>query len=489
MDNSSDLRVLLASPASLVLAETHEEERFLGLLRDIAGEVGHAVWTWSTTSGLVNADGQRMYRTENPHQALAWIQDLTAPAVFVFVDAHPILSDAYVVRRIKETAQRIQPHQTLVFTAPVHEVPPELTSVAHVWKLRPPDEAELVDLVWRTARDLAARGFDVAIDDAQVPHIAGTLKGLSISQAERLVQQAAISDGALSDRDIPPLRLAKAQLFTAEGILELAEADVGTLDKVGGLEGLKKWLQLRMRATGPAAAQLGLPAPRGVLLTGIPGCGKSFVAKTLARTWGQPLVLLDPARLYSKYIGETEQRLSQALTAVDAMAPAVLWIDEIEKGFAVSGGGSDGGVSTRLLGTFLRWMQDRPDGVFVVATANDVRSLPTEFLRKGRFDEIFFVDLPTEAARRQVLTIHLTNRGHSPGEFGLEQLVRLTDGFSGAEIEAGIVGALYRAFAEGQGLSTEKLVAEFGDTVPLSRARSEDIAALRSWARDRAVPA
>ena len=171
------------------------------------------------------------------------------------------------------------------------------------------------------------------------------------------------------------------------------------------------------------------------------------------------------------------------------MAPAVLWIDEIEKGFAVSGGGSDGGVSTRLLGTFLRWMQDRPDGVFVVATANDVRSLPTEFLRKGRFDEIFFVDLPTEAARRQVLTIHLTNRGHSPGEFGLEQLVRLTDGFSGAEIEAGIVGALYRAFAEGQGLSTEKLVAEFGDTVPLSRARSEDIAALRSWARDRAVPA
>lgn len=489
MDNSADLRVLFSSPASLVLAETNEESRFLGLVKELAGELGQAVWTWSTTSGLRNADGQQMYRTENPHQALAWIHDVTAPAVFVFVDAHPILADAYVVRRIKETAQKLLPHQTLVLTAPSHDVPTELSTEARLWKLHPPGMDELTDLVRRTADDLRARGFSIAIDESSVDDLAATLKGLSISQAERLLQQAALADGALSGLDIPPLRQAKAQLFTAEGIVELVEANVGTLDQVGGLAGLKGWLELRSKATGPEAARLGLPSPRGVLLTGVPGCGKSFVAKTLARTWGQPLILLDPARLYSKYIGETEQRLGQALDAVDAMAPAVLWIDEIEKGFSASSGSADGGVSRRLLGSFLRWMQERPDGVFVVATANDVRSLPPEFLRKGRFDEIFFVDLPSADARCDILTSHLVSRRHDPANFDVDQLIKATDGFSGAEIEAGVVGALYRAFAEDVGLSTVNLLTEFAAAVPLSRSRAEDVDALRAWARDRAVPA
>ncbi|MDH3307667.1 MAG: AAA family ATPase, partial [Acidimicrobiia bacterium] len=328
MDNTADLRVLLASPTPLVLAETHEEERFLGVIRDLAADLDLAVWTWSSTSGLARDGGPGMHRTENPHQALAWIEDVTAPAVFVFADAHPILADSYVVRRIKETAGRLHPGQTIVMTAPSVEVPPELTSDAHLWKLRPPESPELMALIHRTVEDLSTRGFPVSIDETSLPDLSAALRGLSISQAERVIQAAAMSDGALSAADLPAIRSAKAELFTAEGILELIEADVGTLDGVGGLENLKQWLEVRTRAQQPDARHLGLPAPRGILLTGVPGCGKSYVAKTLARTWGQPLILLDPGRLFSKYIGESEERLNRALSAVDAMAPAVLWIDE-----------------------------------------------------------------------------------------------------------------------------------------------------------------
>ena len=261
-----------------------------------------------------------------------------------------------------------------------------------------------------------------------------------------------------------------------------------TLDSVAGLQHLKDWLKIRGEAMQPNAAAAGLDPPKGVLLTGVPGCGKSLVAKGLAGSWGYPLVLLDPARLYGQYVGQSEQRLQAALTSVQAMAPAVLWIDEIEKGFA-QGGEGDGGVSARLLGTFLRWMQDRPAGVFIIATANDVEKLPAEFLRKGRFDEVFFVDLPTPEEREAVLRFHLSKRKQDPATFDLKALVKATDGFSGAEIEAAIVSAMYRAFADGKALTTGSLLAEIGATQPLSRTRAEDIARLRLWALGRAVMA
>lgn len=487
MDNSVDLKVLLASPASLVIVETDEEERFMTLLRSITEELAIDVWRWSSASGLTNRSGAAMYQTQNPHQALNWIADVQSGAAFVFADAHPILADSYVVRRIKETAAQLSPDQTLVFTTPSADVPPELGSVAHVWKLRPPGLDELTDLVRRTASDLIARNFEVAIDESSLPSLADTLRGLSVGQAERLIQQAAFADGALGAGDIPSLRSARAALFTADGILELIEADVGTLDAVGGLDGLKAWLNVRLRARETPTANL--PPPRGILLTGVPGCGKSFIAKTLARTWEQPLVLLDPSRLYSKYIGESETRLAKSLAAVDALAPAVLWIDEIEKGFATAGNDSDGGTSSRLLGTFLRWMQDRPAGVFVVATANNVTGLPPEFLRKGRFDEIFFVDLPDSGARHEILIHHLGSREHDPEQFDLTRLVMASSGYSGAEIESAVVGATYRAFAKDAALDTATLLVELESAVPLSVSRAESVAALRAWADGRAVSA
>ena len=236
------------------------------------------------------------------------------------------------------------------------------------------------------------------------------------------------------------------------------------------------------------AREFGIEPPRGVLVTGVPGCGKSLVAKTLARAWDLPLVLLDPARLYASYVGESEQRLRDALRTLEAMAPVVVWIDEIEKAFD-AGRASDGGVSRRILGTFLRWMQERPDGVFVMATCNDVAAMPPELLRKGRFDEIFFVDLPEAAERQEIFRIHLAARRRDPEVFDLPRLALASEGFSGADIEAAVVGALYRAYGEGGDVTTELVLEELGETVPLSRTRAEDVRTLRGWAAERAVAA
>jgi SpoVK/Ycf46/Vps4 family AAA+-type ATPase len=486
MDNTNDLAVLLASQYPLLLVEAQEEERLLEVIRQAAERLDVPVWTWSATRGLAKDGHHAQYQTIDPHIALEFVGDLSGPGVFVFADVHPLLTDPLVIRRIKEVAQRARRGQTLVLTGPRTEVPPEIESLAHQWSLKPPTREELSALVKRTLETFAARSFPVVVNAAEVEQMVNALLGLTITEAERLIQHAALRDGQISPADIPALRTAKAELLNADGILELVEADVGTLDTIGGLEGLKSWLRLRRRVMISDDALPGLDPPRGVLLTGVPGCGKSLVAKTLAHTWGLPLVLLDPSRLYSKYIGESEQRLSAALATVEAMAPAVLWIDEIEKGLAASGDG-DGGVSKRLLGTFLRWMQERGGEVFMVATANDVSALPPELLRRGRFDEIFFVDLPGTDERARILSIHLSKRGQDPGRFDLSPLVTGSEGFSGAELETVVVGALYRAFADEGDLTTDSLMKELTATVPLSVSRREDIAALRAWADGRAV--
>ncbi len=392
-----------------------------------------------------------------------------------------------MVRHVKETAQALRPVQTLLLVAPAHDVPAELAAEATTWTLRPPGQLELRSLITRTVRDLRARSFPVDLDGDDVDRLVRDLQGLSTTQAEQIIQKAAYDNGVFDRHDLPAIRAAKAEIFTQGGILELIEADTGTLDDVGGLSGLKSWLELRRRANEPRAREMGIDPPKGILLTGIPGTGKSFVAKTLARTWDVPLVLLDPARLYSKYIGETEQRLGAALTAVDRLAPAVLWIDEIEKGFATDTG--DSGTSERLLGTFLRWMQDREPAVFIVATANDVTRLPPEFLRKGRFDEIFFVDLPSPDDRAEIFRLHLERRGHDGRHIRLDELVDASGSFSGAEIESAIVGALYRSLESGDDLDTEMLLEELKATVPLAHARADDIEALRAWAATRATVA
>jgi hypothetical protein len=488
MDNAADLRVLFGSAYPLVFAATRDEGRFMALLRAEANKAGLPVWMWTAAHGLARDGFDPQYGTRNLVTALAFVADLSDPGVFVFADAHPALEDPVVVRAVKDAAGAVDPGQTILLTGPDPAIPAELEGLAVAWELRPPGQEELRALLDRTIADLEARRVPVRLDTDGVDALAASLKGLDLGAAERMIQQAVLHDGALGPDDVAFVNAGKFAALGVDGALELIESERRTIDAVGGMNGLKEWLRVRGAAfRSHRASDLGIEPPRGVLLTGVPGCGKSLIAKTLAATWGIPLLLLDPGRIYRKYVGESEQRLDRALDVADAMAPTVLWIDEIEKGFAAGDG--DGGVSTRVLGTFLRWLQDRPAGVFVVATANDVSALPPELLRKGRFDEIFFVDLPGDAARAEILRGQLTHRGHAPEGFDIDKLVAITQGFSGAEIEALVVGALYRAFAAGGDLVTEELIAEAEATVPLSRSRSEDVAALRAWAEGRTVKA
>ncbi len=488
MDNAADLRVLIATRYPLIFVEAKDEGRLMGLLRDAVAPIGTPLWRWSATRGIARDGGEPVYQTTEPMRALAFIDDLDGHGVFVFADGHHALEDPRVVRRVKELAHAAGAGRTIVVTAPRTIVPPELQGLAASWTLRPPSEEELAALLGRTLEDLRARAIPIHLGNDERGAFVDALRGLSAMEAERLIQRAALRDGAIDGADVAFVRGEKAGLLDTGGALELIEADQGTLHDVGGLERLKHWLQVRGRAFEPAAASFGLEPPRGVLVTGVPGCGKSFCAKTLARTWKLPLVLLDVGSLYGPYVGESEGRLRDALATVDAMAPVVLWIDEIEKAFA-AGGNADGGVGQRILGTFLRWMQERAAGTFVIATANDVGRLPPELLRKGRFDEVFFVDLPDAAARERILSLHLRRRGHDPAIFELPTLASAADGFSGAEIEAAIVGALYHTYASGSQLGTADVLAELARTVPLSRTRAEDVARLRGWAAERAVPA
>lgn len=483
MDNTADLRVLLASRYPLLLVETNEEPRFLATLRRAAREIDVPVWTWSAATGLARDGSTPQYQTTDPHRALGFVSEISSPGAFVFTDANAILDDPVVVRWIKEIAQKPRSRQTIILLAAHPKLPVELEGVAHRWALQPPGRKELIALLRRTARDLSDRGYLVTLTSKDMEQAAEALLGLTLGEAERLVQRQVLQDGKLGPDELPSLRSGKAEILNQDGILELVESSVGTFDEVGGLDGLKSWLRIRRLAM--AAHNPRLDPPRGILLTGVPGCGKSLVAKTLARTWGLPLVLLDPSRLYGKYVGESEQRLQTSLTTITSLAPVVLWIDEIEKGFAT--GSEDSGVSRRILGTFLRWMQDRHDDVFVVATANQIDALPPELLRKGRFDEIFFVDLPDAEARREILEVHLAKRGIDPATLDVSKIAEQTDGFSGAEIETAVVGALYRAVAVEQPLTTERVLGEIAGTIPLSAARPEEIGALRRWARTRAV--
>lgn len=484
-----DLTALLRSRHPLLSVQTFEESRFLRLLTRVANNLSLPVWTWSATRGLARAGHDGQYGTQKPIVALEFTAEIKTPAVFVFADLHPFFTDPTVVRGLKEATAQAAEGQTYIVTGPDFKMPDELREQARQWRLQRPSESEIADLVDTLLREFTRRGLAVDLDLDDREQTVSALKGLNLTEAGRLLQKTWLDETVIDETDIPKLRVAKAALLADDGVLELIEQNLGNLDQVGGLEGLKRWLSLRERALAQdLAEQLGIGTPRGILVTEIPGCGKSLIAKTLAATWQRPLVLLDPARLYSKYIGETEKRLINSLTSIETMAPVVLWIDEIEKGFATSGDG-DGGVSRRILGTLLRRMQDHNADVFIVATANDVTSLPPEFLRRGRFDEIFFVDLPDEDARRAIFELHLERRKLDIADFAIEDLVAAAKEFSGAEIEAAIVGALYRSLDDAAPLSTSHILQEIAATVPLSQSRPEDIDRLRACARDRAVPA
>jgi len=355
-----------------------------------------------------------------------------------------------------------------------------------------PDDDALEAIARDTVREISkSRAIEATIRRSTLEAIARTMRGLTRRQARGVITASVVQDDAFNDDDLEQVMLHKRNACSdLDGVLEFVQAPV-SMDRIGGLARLKSWLGARSLATAREAEEFGLALPRGVMLLGVQGAGKSLAAKAVATAWRVPLLRLDAGALYDKFVGESERKLRESLAQADRMAPAVLWIDEIEKGFAsASSLSSDGGLSRRMFGTLLTWMQERRSATFLVATANDISALPPELLRKGRFDEIFFVDLPAPEVRRTILAIHLAQRKRDAAAFDMDALVAATDGYSGAEIEAGIESALRVAFADGRRpLATADLVDAYRASPPISVVMSDRIAELRAWSRGRCVPA
>ncbi len=492
-DALKDVELLLRSRYGLIWLETREEDRAGGLLRHLADRLGLPFFTWTRTGGLhVDNAGGPVYNTEKPLQALQHIVSSWSPALYHFRGlGGDVASQAELAAHLADVARRMEDVDgAVVLTGSDLRLPPSLEErTAHV-SLPGPSDEEFRTLLTDILRDLSARQHvEVALTREESQRLVAHLSGLTLLEAEKILTKAIVEDGSLSADDIQHVIDAKRKVVEREGLLEYYPAD-GSLDAIADLRTLKGWLAKRRAVVREPerAREFGLDFPRGVLLLGVPGCGKSLSAKAVAAEWGLPLLKLDPSNLYNKYVGESEGNFKRAMRAAERMAPVVLWIDELEKAFA-SGGSEDGGVSQRILGSFLSWMQERTGDVFVVATANDVQALPPEFLRKGRFDEIFFVDLPDRETRAEIFRIHLDARGHDPAAFDLETLAGATEGFSGSEVEQVVVSALYTAFSGEGRLDTGALQDEVARTRPLSVTMAEKVRAMREWAAGRTVGA
>jgi SpoVK/Ycf46/Vps4 family AAA+-type ATPase len=403
------------------------------------------------------------------------------------------MEDAVIVRRLRDVGQKFSANRrTVVITAPAITIPPELTSLVEYLEIPLPNQQRLHQIIEETfARMSQSYTLKRKLDAVGLDAMAGNLLGLTEEEAERAVSQALVARYALSPEAVTDVLEAKKELLRHSGMLQFVDVSE-TMASIGGLENLKRWLAQRRGAWDEAARAFGLEPPRGMVVLGVQGCGKSMCARAVAGEWKLPLVKFDSSAVFDKYIGETEKRIQKVFQVAESLSPCVLWIDELEKVFAGSGPDSasvDAGVSSRILAAFLSWMQDRKAPVFVAATCNNVTALPPELIRKGRFDELFFVDLPNQAERKAILAIQLARRKHNPAEFDLEQIARAADGYSGAEIDAALQAAMYRSFADKQSLTTQSLLQALAVTVPLSTTRAEEIEALREWARSRAVPA
>ena len=491
MDNVRDLELLVASHHPIVSIESAEEERVETLLAEVAARLDLPIFTWRATRGLTrNGTTDPLYETDKPAAALKSAAAMQADALYLFHDLDAFFEDPVVLRAVRDiAAQFAGKRRALVLCAPELPIPPDLRASVVPFTLELPGPGDLRKMAVRTLRDLGApKKLRIDLPVADLERLIGNLRGLTLREAQRLLMRVALDDLRIDAEDLRRVQDHKKEILARDGVLTL-HPEESRLQQVGGLAALKEWLRTRGAAFGPEASKYGLEPPRGLLLIGVQGCGKSLTARAVAAEWNVALLQLEAGALFDKYVGESERNLRKALRTAEAMAPCVLWIDEVEKAFAARDAATDGGLSRRLLGALLTWLQERKAPVFTMATANDVGTLPPEFLRKGRFDEIFFVDLPAEAARRSIAAIHLSRRRQDPKRFDLGAFAAATGGYSGAEIEAVVVSALYAAFAARAPLSDRHLADSVTATVPLSRTCRESIESLREWARGRAVAA
>jgi SpoVK/Ycf46/Vps4 family AAA+-type ATPase len=488
MTDNNDLDLLIRGHTPIIAIESFEEQRVLEYLVNSAVKSNIPLFKWSVTDGLVRLDVDL-----GPQKNIAAAQDVLRhiksaklQGLYVLLDMDPWLNDPVNIRFVKEIAMMFDGNQgKLIFVSHQSQLPDGLSRLSVLFRLRLPNHEELDTLIRVEAQRWQQQsGQRVRTDRATLDILIKNLSGLSSSDAKRLIHNAIVNDGAITENDLPNVIQAKYRLLNREGTLSF-EYDTTPFSEVGGMEKLKKWLQQRQPAFANATGASGLDRPKGILLLGVQGCGKSLAAKAVAGMWSVPLLRLDFGRLYNKYIGETERNLRHALQTAEVMSPCVLWIDELEKG--ISGNNDEDGTSRRLLGTLLTWMAENTKHVFIVATANNIDQLPPELIRKGRMDEIFFVDLPNAAIRERVLTIHLKKRKIDTGMIDVPQLAAACDGFSGAEIEQAVVSVLYANHETKQVIDTKALLEEISRTRPLSVVMAEKIMQLRIWANDRTV--
>jgi ATP-dependent 26S proteasome regulatory subunit len=494
-----EIDILIRARYSLLYVVSWEERRVLAALQEIVvGQEKH-FYTWSETMGLRSATkqisaGSPEQRTRDPMSVLDAIRTNAEPAVFVLKDFHVFLSPSYphasaIIRKLRDLADALHTaYTTVILLSPVLQLPEELQKDVTVIDYDLPGLRDLDGLLTRAADSVRGQeGVEVNLTVEQRERVLKAALGLTLSEAENVFARCLVEKGHF---DVDLIVAEKQQLIRKSGVLEYFESQDQVGD-IGGMEVMKAWLRNRALAFTEKARRFGLPAPRGVLLLGVQGCGKSLTAKAVAHLWGLPLLRLDVGRIFAGLVGSSEENMRRAIQMAETVSPSVLWLDEIEKGLAgvQSSGLADAGVTARVFATFNTWMQEKTKPVFVVATANDISQLPPELLRKGRFDEIFFVDLPAESERKEIFAIHLGKRKRDPAGYDLDALAQASDGFSGAEIEQVAISGLLVAFEAEREVTTDDLLTAIKQTVPLSVTMREDIEMVRHWAKGRARPA
>src|ERR1017187_10526295 len=482
-----DLAAIIRSRTPLIAVESNEEPQIVRMVRQIAQALQLRAYRWTVTEGLQAFDppDQPPHAVLKSQEVLSYIKSSGSCCLFVLLDFHPYLQDTVHVRFLKDIALSCpKSYSTVVLVGATLQVPEELRPFTGYFRLPLPTPDELRGIVYDVAADWGGEHGhrEVQTTNKAIDLLVRNLAGLTTTDARRLAGKAINDNGVISESDMPDVMRAKYELLGRDSPLSF-ENETAQFAEIGGMQKLRQWLTLRKDFFLEAPANL--DPPRGVLLLGVQGCGKSLAAKAAAGIFSVPLLRLDFGVLYNKYYGETERNLRKALETAEVMSPCVLWMDEIEKGLAVDG--DDGGLSLRVLGTLLTWLSEKRKPVFTVATANDITRLPPEMVRKGRFDEIFFVDLPSPQNRRDILAIHLRKRSLDPAGFDLDALAAAAQGFSGSEIEQAIVSAMYAAHAQGGELSQADLIAEIQQTKPLSVVMSEKVEEIRKWAAGRTV--
>ncbi|MBN2505444.1 MAG: AAA family ATPase [Verrucomicrobia bacterium] len=497
MTVQQEIETLIRARYPILYVVSSEELRVQALILEIGRQRQKRVFEWSATTGIVPAGASiqsqkhRHPATQDPLVALDEVIEQVEPALFLFKDFHPFLArgNVAVIRKLKEIALHLKnSFKTVILVSPVMEIPAELEKEVTVLNYPLPTRDDLAALLDRIIEDLRTfKHVKIDLDPPGRERLLQAALGLTLGEAENVFAKIVVKAERLSGEDVHEVFAQKQQIIRKSGLLEYY-ASHDTFAHVGGLTLLKDWLGKRGAAFSPEARAFGLPAPKGILLLGVQGCGKSLCAKAVATLWQMPLLRFDIGRVFGSLVGSSEENIRRAIAVAESVAPAILWVDEIDKAFAGArqSGGTDGGTTARVFGTFLTWMSEKHSAVFVVATANDISELPPELLRKGRFDDIFFVDLPSATERQEIFRIHLDKRRRNAARFDVAALARASPDFSGAEIEEAIVGALFDAFGAREELATAHILAELSQTVPLARTMHEQIAGLRRWAEGRA---